>query len=222
MFNRTGNAGIGSRWEKWDINRFNLPFLSARTLQRLTDNSYTTQSGVIVAFLKLANTAEVVTLADTESLKVVLVVDLLDGMQIKPGCQIDQITKELVGSTEKIDVEFVKQNSSLEPLKLKNNLVTEAVVGVVTTIDGKLTLPCSVYYESNKKNYAEQHKKTLKRVFQLQVCDGCLPHLTYDNGVITCSIDDVKQICMSECEECKINICDNCNNLGHTHTDPAF
>ena len=27
---------------------------------------------------------------------------------------------------------------------------------------------------------------------------------------------------MSECEECKINICDNCNKLGHTNTDPAF
>ena len=75
-----------------------------------------------------------------------------------------------------IHFEFVKQNSSLEPLKLKNILVTEAVVGVVTTIDGKLTLPCSVYYEANKKNYDEQHKKSIERVFQLQVCDGCLPH----------------------------------------------
>ena len=60
----------------------------------------------------------------------------------------------------------MKQNSSLEPLKLKNILVTEAVVGVVTTIDGKLTLPCSVNYESNTivKNYDEQHKKTIERV----------------------------------------------------------
>ena len=52
------------------------------------------------------------------------VVDSIDGMQIKPDMQLEQLTKALVGTTQQLDLEYVKQNRVPDPCHLKESTVT--------------------------------------------------------------------------------------------------
>ena len=54
----------------------------------------------------MASSNTVVTLIYNEEVQLIPAVDSIDGMQLKPGCQVDQVTK-LVGLTMKADIEFL-------------------------------------------------------------------------------------------------------------------
>ena len=98
-----------------------------------------------------ANTDYVITLVNTNEVKIKPVADSIGGIQRQPGMHLNQITKELVGATQQLDLEYAKQNPVPDPCHLKEIIVTEASVGVVTSLDSKITLPCSLCFENSKK-----------------------------------------------------------------------
>ena len=52
-------------------------------------------------------------------------VDGIDGILIKPGGQMDPITKEIVGTKHTIDDKFIQENPDLTPEFLQQFLITE-------------------------------------------------------------------------------------------------
>ncbi len=111
---------------------YNLPLPSAEIRE---GSSYTIRNGL-----------------DNDSVKVIPVVFSHDGTGLKPGCQMAQWVRELVGATVRIDIEYVKSNPAPDPAELRSLLVTEASVGVASTLDGKIRDPFSVEYVTPKKN----------------------------------------------------------------------
>ena len=125
---------------------------------------YTVRSGVIFkclrAFPKIAKEADVIRLVNSQLVRVIPVFDSVDGIQLNPGCQMNQVTKELVGTTRKIDIDYIKVNPIPNPLDLKEILVTKAVVSDLTTLDNKIALPLIVYYECSMRDYEKELEKT--------------------------------------------------------------
>ncbi len=116
----------GSRWDKFDINKYNYAIPPVRTLQRMSAGSYTIWSGIIRTYLNtfynMISNGDVLTIFNTDLVKVVPVVESIDAMQVKPG-GIDQITKGTVGTIIKLDLEHVVNYSSPEQDELKKILV---------------------------------------------------------------------------------------------------
>ena len=78
-----------------------------------------------------------------------------DGMLIKPGCQRDPISNELVGTCAKIDMKYIQENPKPDPSMIKKIIYTSAVVGILTTVDNKLTVPISFNFETSSYMYEE-------------------------------------------------------------------
>lgn len=70
----------------------------------------------------MISNGDVLTIFNTDLVKVVPVVESIDAMQVKPG-GIDQITKGTVGTIIKLDLEHVVNYSSPEQDELKKILV---------------------------------------------------------------------------------------------------
>lgn len=81
----------------------------------------------------------------------------IEGFELKVGCQRDQIINELIGATQKIDIEYVLANQT--PAKLRDLLVKEAESEVVTTLDCSTTLPVGANY-IGKRNRRRRHIMT--------------------------------------------------------------
>ena len=79
-----------------------------------------------------------------------------DGTAIKPAIEFDERLKENVGLTFNFDIDYVRRNPKPSPDFLKENLVTEAIVSSITSIDNKCSLPCAVEY-STKSEKQQSH-----------------------------------------------------------------
>ena len=51
-----------------------------------------------------------------------------------------------------VDLNFVKEHDPLDPKMLKELIVTEVVVGSISTLDNKVSLPVSVNYTTKAEN----------------------------------------------------------------------
>ena len=139
-FGGPGRLGRGraGRWERFDMNDFNIPSPSVLIFQN--PSSYTVRSGIIRDFLacllKVATNNSITMLVSNGSVVVIPVLHSHDGMGLKPG---DPLTKELVGTVYKIDVAFVKNHPKPKPQELTPNILRQANVSVLTSVDNKLT-----------------------------------------------------------------------------------
>ena len=84
------------------------------------------------------------------------------------------MAKETVGLTVPVDLNFVKEHDPPDPQMLKELIVTEAVVGSITSLDDKISLPVSVEYtpKPGKKDQSLEEMFT-KHVKTLQMCESC-------------------------------------------------
>ena len=57
-----------------------------------------------------------------------------------------------IGLTVPVDLNFVKEHDPLDPKMLKELIVTEVVVGSISTLDNKVSLPVSVNYTTKAEN----------------------------------------------------------------------
>ena len=57
-----------------------------------------------------------------------------DGLGLKPSLEFDERKKILVGSKEKIDIDYIKKNLYQIPLNLKKNMIKDADISVVIII----------------------------------------------------------------------------------------
>ena len=69
-----------------------------------------------------------------------------DGTVLKPAIEFDPRLKENIGLKTPVDINFVQRNPSPSPEYLKENIVTEAIVSSLTSLDNFCSLPVAVDY----------------------------------------------------------------------------
>ncbi len=94
----------------------------------------------------------------------------------------------------RLSFEYTKEKP--EPELLKKAFITEANAEVITTLDGKLSLPVGVDYVGKSNNSEEVAGCIQSRVRQLQICVRCLQILTKtERNIITSD----GTLCASHC-----------------------
>ncbi|PFX24911.1 hypothetical protein AWC38_SpisGene10473 [Stylophora pistillata] len=97
-----------------------------------------------------------------------------DGLGLKPGLEFDERRKVLVGSTNKIDIDFIRKNPVPNPSELKQSMIKDPDISLVTTIDRKISLPVGVYYEAADQSGKEVLAEVEEIARHLQTCLACL------------------------------------------------
>lgn len=191
--------------------------------------AYTTKSGVLKSLssiqLGLMNQeategGKVKPIIDNERVAVFPCCYSNDGTALKPAVEYDSISKTNVGLTSPADYDFVKANTPPDPGLLKDMIITEAVVGSVTTLDNENSLPVLVEYVPKAgKTGVNLTQQITKHVKVLQMCEACTGK-TKANDLI---LDDSSG-CNSFCKDCYDagSLCSNCMDEGQTSIYPAL
>lgn len=153
---------------------------------------------MLESFLLIATSEEnsVCPIISQRSLRVIPVSYATDGMSLKPGLQFDSRLKELVGLVFPVDLEYVQANPRPDPQMLKTSFVTEADASVLTTLDGKLTLPVGTSFKGKSLTGQMVFEKVIKEAKQLQICLRCLQMYARQTQNVITSVEDV---CSSNC-----------------------
>lgn len=215
FFSQGGGSTYSFDWSTW-----NFPLPSTETL-RSSKVAYTTESGLIAPLLQClmetAIDAEAKPVVDNAAVKVIPVARATDGMALKPGMQVDERTKQVIGTSLNVDIGFVKIHAEADPSFFKDKFVKEADVTCVSTLDGTVAMPIGVDYLTGKMDGREVYSSITTRCEQLQTCMLCLKR---NKGPIVAS-----GLCITEnCEDCcsSKSLCEQCAVNGHEHWNPAF
>ena len=93
-----------------------------------------------------------------------------DGTVLKESVEFDPVTKRNIGLTVPVHLNFVKEHDPLDPKMLKELIMKEAVVGSITTLDNKVSIPVSEDYTTNtEKNGQNMEEMFMKQVKPLQM-----------------------------------------------------
>ena len=192
-------------------------------------SAFTTDSGVLKSLsgihMKLTNSGSalndaVTPLLDTDKVVVYPCSYSNDGTALKPAIEYDAVSKTNVGLTVRADHNFVKNNNPPDPEKLKDLIVTEAVVGSLTTLDNKVSLPVLVEYcPKAGKTGTNLTEKVKDHVKILQMCENCLAKTKVENLIVQNSA-----ICKSFCETCfdEKHVCQPCKADGQVSIYPPL
>ncbi|RMX55104.1 hypothetical protein pdam_00024792 [Pocillopora damicornis] len=149
-----------------DFSRFGIPLPSKRTVRR-NKPGYTMASGIIknllVSILRIADSQNTCCYVNSSTVKAIAISLTRDGLGFKPGLEFDERKKVLVGSPNKIDMDYIRKNPVPNPSQPKQ---------VVTTIDRKINPPVGVLAadQSGKEVLAEVEEIA----GHLQTCLACL------------------------------------------------
>ena len=75
---------------------------------------------------------------------------------------------------KKNDINYVKNNPVPEPSDLKQSMIKDADISIVTTVNRKVSLPVGVYYEAATQTGQEVLAKVEENAWKLQTCLTCL------------------------------------------------
>ena len=78
-----------------------------------------------------------------------------DGTALKPVVEFDVVSKTNVGLPVTVDMDFMKANTPPDPKMLSDLIITEAAVGIITSLDNKMSLPVSVTYSTKSGKSGE-------------------------------------------------------------------
>ena len=161
--------------------KMNLGGPSGETLRK-RQAAYTTMSGVLKC-LSLLNykltscensSTKAAPLIENESLLVYPAAIGNNGTALKPAIQFDERAKEIIGLHYTVDLEYVKNNRLLSKETLQNNLVCEALVSSITSLDNSCSLPVAVTYATKAgKSGSEIKKLFTEQIKVLQLCENC-------------------------------------------------
>lgn len=97
-----------------------------------------------------------------------------NGTAIKLAIEFDERLKENVGLKFNLDIDYIRRNPKPSADFLKENLVTEAIVSFLTSIDNKCSLPCAIEYSTKSGKTTEAcHNMLIEQVKILQTCQSC-------------------------------------------------
>ena len=124
-----------------------------------------------------------------------------DGTALKASVEFEAVTKRNIGLTVPADLNFVKEHDPPDPKMLKELIVTEAIVGSITTLDNKVSLPVSVDYAPKAGETRENMEEMFtKHVKTLQMCKSCTEETKASDLII-----EANPICESYCKNCYKN-----------------
>ena len=145
---------------------------------RLNKPGYSTASGIIknllVSILRIADSQNACCYVNSSIVKDITISLTRDGLGLKPGLEFDERGKVLVGSTNKIDIDYIMKNPLPNPSELKQSMIKDADISVVTTIDRKINLTVGVYYEAADQSGKEVMAEVEEIAGHLQTCLACL------------------------------------------------
>ena len=130
----------------------NLGGPSLRTCQK-RNTDFTTKSRIIkhlsMINLKLMvnwTMNSVMPLIDTSDLEIVPCAYSTDGTALKPAIEYDPLSKANIGLNFPVSVDYVKRNTLPDRKQLDQDIIHEAFVGCVTSLDNVTSLPLSIEY----------------------------------------------------------------------------
>ena len=144
-----------------------------------------------------------------------------DGTALKPAIEFDSRLKQNVGLTIPVDLLYVLKNPSPSPDFLKENIVTEALISSLTSLDNFCSLPVAVDYTPQAgKSGAYMAKLFQERIKTVQVCESCQKRTPSKRHITSFH----ESMCCSFCEECykSENACDHCKSLGQVSHVPSL
>lgn len=221
------NAGKDKRThtssKRIDFSRFGIPLPSKRTVRR-NKPGFTTSSGIIrnllMSILRIADSQNACCYVNSSTIKAIAISLTRDGLGLKPSLEFDERKKVLVGSTKKIDIDYVRKNPAPNPLELKQSMIKDADISVVTTVDRKISLPIGVYYEAAGQTGEEVLAEVEEIAGHLQTCLTCLEAQSKSsNSVLIYNCD-----CTSRCKCCleEKEVCTTCKENGFQSIEPQL
>ena len=200
-------------WANW-----NWP-LPGRTTRKKNCSAPSTDerihSYLLSSFLTLASSrdSKVAPLHEDDIVKVIPVFIAKDAMQIKPGFSFDENQKLIIGSTLKIDYNYVSENPFPHTETLKAHMFQECEVLWITSADKSISVPYAVNHLLKSMSGEETKAKMVNEAKQTEVCMYHLENelISIENSVITNS-----EKCNSVCSECtqEQSLCDVCIGKG--------
>lgn len=186
---------------------------------------YTPESGIIkplsLGHMELLKNSQARSLIETTKLNVIPCALANDGTALKPAIEFDPRLKENIGLKTPVDIQYVKENLTPSPEYLKDNIVTEAIVSSLTSLDNFCSLPVAVDYttQSGKTGQAmadlfREHIKTL------QSCESCQRRAPHKRHIISSHETNCNSFC-EDCYESK-RVCDECKLLGQVSYLPSL
>ncbi len=100
-----------------------------------------------------------------------------DGTLLRPAIEFDSHLKENVGLKFKVDLGCIKEHADPSTDDLCENMITEAIVSSLTTLDNKFSLPCAVDFATQKGKTGEAIAQEFeKHIREVQICEACQKH----------------------------------------------
>ena len=142
-----------------------------------------------------------------------------DGTTLKASVEFDPVTKRNIGLTVPVDLNFVKEDDPPDPKMLQELIVTEAVLGSITMLDNKVSVPVPVDYTTKAEKTGENMEEMFtKHVETLQMCKSCTEETKASDLII-----EANPICESYCKNCYKNkeLCSPCIEDGQISIFPS-
>lgn len=190
----------------------NIPLPSKRTRQRrkrqpVIDRGVLTEN--LKNFQAMASTST--QFIRSEHVYITPICICRDAMAIKPSGDLDQLTNNLVGLTEAIDIDYVEKNPYPDPEVLKEKMYTEAGAIIGTTLDNHCGLLLANDFLTHKTSGNDVFNTLSSACQCIQCCEGCL------RGIRSQITKEEQVSCDSVCNNCLENdaLCEQCVE---THT----
>lgn len=139
-----------------------------------------------------------------------------DGTALEPDILFDEGLKCNVDLKAMVDLQFIKENHSSNVAFLKQNVITEANVSIITTHCDTISMPVTVEYMTKAGKTGENMLSMFtSQIESLQCCNTCANEL-----ISQCNRD----ICNKKCEMYwkQKHLCDNCQQNGQISYSPSL
>lgn len=186
---------------------------------------YTPDPGVIkalsLAFIKLVDDSDSDLLLKTDNVEATPCAYANDGTSLKPAIEFDSHLKENVGLKFKVDLAYIKEHMDPSADGLRENMITEAIVSSLTTLDNKFSLPCAVDYAAQKGKTGEAMAQEFENhIREVQICEACQNRTPSQRNIL--KLEHVK--CESFCNVCydSKEVCEDCKAKEHISYIPSL
>ena len=197
----------------------------SKSLIQKSQAGYTSESGVIkplsLGHIELLKNSGAKPLIKTSNLLIIPCALANDGTALKPATEFDPRIKENLGLKFPVNLDYIKNNPNPSPEYLKGNIITEAIVSSLTSLDNFCSLPVAVDYVTQSGKTGEAMASIFERhIKTLQVCQACQEKASDRRHVI--SRDQMN--CASFCDTCydSKTVCTACKVVGHVSHVPSL
>lgn len=211
-------------WQSW-----NWPLPGRTTRQKRNKGRYTTRNGMywplIQNFLDIISDEksgiEHIFYCQETKLKLFAVTSQEDGIALKPGLRVDFHQAKVIGASDPIDLQYIRDHNPPKTEELKKVMVKEAHCTCIQTLDGKFAMPVGVHYLPSGTTGEEQLKLSVESIEYIQTCLSCIKKgkMSFEGSVLKGNGQ-----CKSRCSECIAQqaVCQSCKEIGHKFVHPTL